>query len=435
MKPSMKNRLSKWRGKWPGKTKLLSLGVLAPAVFVAAAIAAALLVASKPQARAGGGDAPARAVSVVQARLGAFSPVLPIYARVTTPRHARLSAALAADVRVIHAQAGQSVRRGDTLIELDDREAALLVQQRRADVLEARAALEAELLRHENELFVIRGDSGAAARRNREQIIRGHEISMRGLEARLLRAEAALARAELDLQRAVITAPFDGRVTTAHVAPGDRVRVGDRLIDLFDRRALELTGSIPRRYQAAIAAALDEGARLVAVSTDGGPRLRAVLSRLQAQVNPASGGVDAIFTILQGDEDAGYQIHLGRSLRLRLELPPVAGSFVAPNTALYGADTVYRVVGSGEEQRLQAVTVKRLGDWADGLTDGLVGDEAPGQARGAAAAPRSALLLSDSIKDGDIILATQLPNAIENLPVKPTPAAARLDAASDADRG
>ena len=410
--------------------------VLAPAVFLAAVIAAVFLASPKPQARTGG-DTPARAVTVREARLGEHSPVLTVYARVTASDHARLSAALSADVRAIKARAGETARRGDVLIALDDREAALAAQQRRADVLAAGAAVDAELLRHENELFVIKDDSGAAARQNRAKIIKGHEITMRGLEAQKLRAEAALRLAELDVQRAAVTAPFDGRVTMVHVSVGDRVRVGDRLIDLFDPRALELTGNIPRRYLSVIAAALADGERLVAESADNDIRLQAVLSRLHSEVNAATGAVDAVFTIIQGDGDrANHNIKLGRSLRLRLQLPSVADSFVLPNTALYGAETVYRVVGDDNDRRLQAVKVRRLGDyWAGGRadTDGAV-DSASDALQEAAS---HVLVTGDDIRDGDIIITTQLPNAIENLAVRPVPAAVRIDAAPNTytDRG
>ena len=155
---------------------------------------------------------------------------------------------------------------------------------------------------------------------------------------------------------------------------------------------MELVGSIPRRYQSALQQALDNNTQLTAVSVDSETTIRATLSRLAGEVNERSGGVDAIFDITEGAES----LSLGRSLKLQLRLPAVDNSFVLDNTAVYGTDTIYRVV----DNRLQAVKVRRLGDFIDNGN------------------PSRTLLVSEDIQPGDVIMTTQLPNAIENLLVK-----------------
>ena len=369
-----------------------SLRWIAPVTFLLAIAVAIMLVISKPRANTVTSTEPVRLINTVTIQPDVHSPSLPLFVRVSTPNHTRLRSAVTADIKEIIALDGDRVSKGETLLLLDDREARLTVRQRRADIQDSQSQIDAENLDHKNEMFVIQNDDGEDARRNREQIIERHKIRLRGLESQKLRAEVALELAELDLQRTVITAPFDGQVTQLHVSVGDRVSPGDRLIDVYDRRSMELIGPIPRRYQATLQQALDNGEPLAAVSVDSDTIIQAELVRLGGEVNERSGGINAIFSITQG----GESLSLGRSLRVQLQLPAVANSFVLSNTALYGADTIYRVV----DGRLQAVRVSRLGDYID--------KEQPG----------GSLLLSEEVRAGDVIMTTQLPNASENLPVK-----------------
>ncbi len=369
-----------------------SLRWIAPITFLLAIAVAVMLVISKPRANTVTSTEPVRLINTVTIQPDAHSPSLPLFVRVSTPNHARLRSAVTADIKEIVALDGDRVSKGETLLLLDDREARLTVRQRRADIQDSQSQIDAENLDHKNEMFVIQKDDGEDARRNREQIIERHKIRLHGLESKKLRAEVALELAELDLQRTVITAPFDGQITRLHVSVGDRVSPGGRLIDVYDRRSMELIGPIPRRYQATLQQALDNGEPLTAVSVDSDIIIQARLVRLGGEVNERSGGVNAIFSITRGSES----LSLGRSLRVQLQLPVVANSFVLSNTALYGADTIYRVV----DGRLQAVRVRRLGDYIDKEQ------------------PDGSLLLSGEVRAGDVIMTTQLPDASENLPVK-----------------
>ncbi len=363
-----------------------------PGIFLLATVVAAALIITKPRANTATGSEAIRLINAVTIRPGVHAPSVPVFVRVSTPSHARLRSAVTADIKEIDALEGARVSQGATLLLLDDREAKLMVEQRRADVLDSQSQIDAEILNHKDELFVIRKDDGENARLNRERIIERHKIRLRGLEAKKLRTETALELAMLELQRTVIRAPFDGQVTALHVSVGDRVRPADRLIDVYDRRSMELIGPIARRYQPVLQRALDNNEQLTAVSVDSEAVIRAGLARLGGEVNRRSGGVDAIFDITQG----GESLSLGRSLKIQLQLPAVANSFVLSDTAIYGADTIYRVV----DNRLQAVKVRRLGDYIDG------------------GRPAGTLLFSEDVRAGDVVMITQLPNAIENLPVR-----------------
>ena len=367
--------------------------IIIPAVLLLSVVVAVVLVLTKPQAKTADAREVARDIDILTAAPGSHAPTVPVFVRVTTPNHASLRAAITADVIKLLALDGNRVESGEPIILLDEREARLAVQQREADLQEAISQIEAEKLEHEKQLFVIRNDKGERARQNREQIIKSHKIRLQGLEARKLRATSALELARLDLQRTRITAPFTGQITTLHVSVGDRVRPGDQLVELFDREAIELTGSISARYLPALQSALNTGLVLTAHGMVNNQPVKAILERLSGEVNPGSGGVNAIFRIAEN----AHFLPLGRSLKLDLGLPAEENTLVIPNTALYGMDKVYKVI----DRRLKGVAVTRLGDFPD--RNGIA----------------QSLITSPEIQQGDSLMITQLPNAVDNLLVNP----------------
>ena len=365
-----------------------------PAVLLVAVAVAALLMYTRPATKVARSGEVARLVEAVWVQTGRHSPAIPIFAKVTTAHHAQIRAAITAEVKSTVAF-GERVRQGEVLVELDDGRARLIKQQRLADVAKAQSQIDAAQLRHQNELFVIRNDKGQRADHNRRQIIKGHEITLAGLRAQLLHAQAALSLAEIDLEKTRVISPFDGQVTQTHVSIGDRVRESDLLVEVFDENALELSGTLAQRYVGPVRQALDNQVLLKAtawpVDQSIERPIEATLIRLGGDVDRQSGGITAVFRL-----DARHRLPLGRSLKINLQLPQVDNSFVVPNTALYGTQTIYKIV----ENRLQAVSVKRLGDYVD---DGKT---------------PSSLLYSDGIRDGDLVLTSQLPNAITNLAVR-----------------
>ncbi|MGI9334359.1 MAG: hypothetical protein ACR2RL_14515, partial [Gammaproteobacteria bacterium] len=79
------------------------------------------------------------------------APELHLYGRVETPAKARLAAAITADVSAVPAREGASMARGQTLVQLDDREARLALAEAKARVADVEAQLRAEDLRFAND--------------------------------------------------------------------------------------------------------------------------------------------------------------------------------------------------------------------------------------------------------------------------------------------
>lgn len=391
-------------------------------------------------------------VSVRAANKVTAAPQLQLFGRVESARVSALTAGVEADVVAVAVLEGDAVRRGQVLVVLDDADAALQLRARRAELADIDAQLEADevgqrsdlaALEREEELRALsaravdraaqlaRTKSGSEAaldqareaheRRRltviqRRRAIDDYPARRRQMQARRDRAASTVRQAERDLDRARIVAPFDGRVTAVFVAPGARVGVGGRLLEVYDDSQLELRAQAPSNYLPALRRAMAAGQAVTATIP---PRPQAVkraratdtplqltLHRLSAQVGDGQGGVDAFFRAGDGEKLPAP----GSTLAIDLALPAIDNVVVLSPDSLYGGGRIYLV----QDGRLQAKTVRRLGRI-----------NAPSDDAGDGDGGRETWLLvdGDDFEDGDMILDSRLPQAINNLQVRVAPAA------------
>ena len=405
---------------WTGARVFLLLMVATVAVVT-------LLAAMAPEPELVAQEETAWEVNTMVAEPAAIAPELRLVGRVETPRVSSLASALAAEVSEVPAVEGQHVEEGDVLVVLDDRDARLTAQQRRADVVEARANLaslelagkdDLAMLEHQRKLVELtlkdlkrhkelrqssavsetlfdtierQAHQQAIALRQAESTVEDFANRLAQSEARLRRSEALLAEADLAVQRTRIRSPYHGRVAKVTVAPGERVAPSEVVVEVYDTAALEVRAQIPGRALAAVRNALGArtGTTLPAkLLTE--PNLDASLNRLSGQVNNGTAGVDGLFRVQGG----ATLLEVGRVVELELHLPKVPSVIATPEQAIFGEDRVYLV----EEGRLRGVTVERIGRTANDQGERI-------------------LIRSPDIPPGAQILTTQLGNAITGLRV------------------
>ena len=399
-----------------------------PVLILAAGIGGmAVLVKSKPEREPLQAQERAWPVAVAEIRPGTVTPQLVLFARVESPRTAKLSAAVTADVRAVDVLEGEGAGPDDRLVALDDRDIRLVLAQRDAEVASLEADLERENLRHRSDLVALEherellelarrevkrardlAERNAGSRANLDRARRDEEQQMltverrklaisehagrrKQIEARLAQARANQSRATLDLERTRVYPPFEGRIAEVFVSPGDRVRPGDRLLTMFDTTSLELRAQIPLRYLPIVQSALDRAQNLGARAVVDAMDVRAVLHRLTARIGRGSGGADGLFRVIEGDAS----LQLGRTVELVLDLPPVQDAVTAPREALYGTDRVFVLDG----ERMKRVGVERLGETHP--------DEGSGRV----------ILRSPELDATQRLIVTHLPNAIDGLRV------------------
>lgn len=367
-------------------------------------------------------------VKSVPVQFEQISPEITVYGRVETPRRASLNAAISADITQVNVLEGAVVSQGNVLLTLDNSDAYLLLNQREADLAEVNALMSSEqaryrrdkgLLANEKALLVLAEKAVTRARKldasrlvtrsslddavanEQRQIVTlkrlqhdvaEHPARLAGLKARQARAKALLEQAKLDVERSIIKAPFNGRIANLNVSIGDRVRVGDNLLSIYDLDELEVRAQIPGRYLRQIRDGLTQGQAAMATAILDGKPLNFELTRLSGETRQDSGGVDGLFS-LAGDN---HTLALGTFIELSLSLGTQDNVMVMPFNALYGLNRVYRI----KEGYLEAVKISRVGEYKD----------KEGQTQ--------LLVRSDELRQGQRVVSTQLPNAITGLRVE-----------------
>ena len=367
-------------------------------------------------------------VEAVRVQFRELRPTVRLYGRVESPTESRIRSALSTDVRSSFALVGQAVSQGDVLLQLDDVDAKLALAQRQAELAEIEARIESENSRYRNDIAALTQEQQllalaqnalqraeklaqtqagsqanvdnareAVARQrlslsSRQYAIEDHPPRLAQLQARRQQAAAQRDRATRDLERTRVTAPFAGRITAVHISPGDRVHPGDRLVDLFDITATEVRAQVPNRHLPAIRQSLGDGVTIDAVVMMDGSEFALELTRLSAKIESGEGGVDAFFEF----SDDRPPLELGRTMAVLVTLPPQAGVFALPETAIYGADSAYRI----RDDRLERVRLQRVGGYRNGEWGTW------------------SLFRGSVLEAGDTLLANQLPNAVEGLSVE-----------------
>lgn len=398
-------------------------------VLSLAGAAAAALIASKPKPEPVEITERAWLVATQPAARRRFSPSVTLYGRLESLWSSRLTAGIAADVVAVEVIDGDDITRGQLLARLDDRDARLQLAQRAAELKQAEARIEAEMSRHaadlralprerrltalaKDEVIRLKGlvkkqvsaqtqlDTARQALENqsialsaREQTIDAHAARLAEVEAARDRARALRDQARLELDRTRISAPFNGRVSDVSVSPGKRVRIGDALVEIYDTDAMIVRAQIPNRYLVAVRAARERDLPLEVRGDIDGIAVVGRLRSLSGEVADAAGGIDGLFE-LNGEASRFSQ---GRFVELRLALPPEDGLIALPHEAMYGTGRVYTI---DAENRMRPVSVDRVGEWRDADGNALV------------------LIRSEALGEGDTIVTTQLPNALDGLLVE-----------------
>lgn len=298
---------------------------------------------------------------------------------VTGEKYIAIGVRVAGRIERYHADEGQSVRAGDPLVTIDDRDYRARLDKAEASLATARAnlTLHASELRRAERLHRggIIGTQELEQKQNQEAVDRARIAE--------LEAEVALARVELDYT--ILRAPRDGVILgklkeVGEIAvPGGFAGSGDliRMANLDDMRAeVDVNESDLARVR------LGQDAEVV---PDAYPdaRYAAKVVKLYPQVNRQKGTLKVEVQVR--DADARLLPDMSVRVNFLAEARPAAPGVaivLVPQTALRRDDTgSYVWLVDGERVRRRAVTVgTELGDRvqiADGLTGGeslVVGD-------------------------------------------------------------
>ena len=375
-------------------------------------------------------------VSTIIAQPAAFTPQVKLLGKTESPFQTHVTSAVNGYVTAIHALEGDLLPKGHILIELDNRDSQILLQQRKADLDNQNALINNEKLQQKNNLALLTQDQAllelnqASVQRLKSLVRQGsasqsaldeaqqalirqrmtlanRELSIKNFANRLIqlsaqrdKAKALYQQAQLDLERTQTKVPFDARISSLQVAPGDRVSPGKSLATLYSQEQMELRAQLPgdllHQLNDLTHGANDPKAlKLKAVAHYQGQQIPLKLRNLSAEVRAGQGGIDALFRF-DPESPLLKMLPIGQPLAATLYLPTVEQAIALPGTAFYGQNRIYQVA----DGKLVSHEVRRLGTIQN----------QQGQL--------SILISAKTVPPGSQILTTQLPNAISGLPVR-----------------
>ena len=339
------------------------------------------------------------AVNVIRAEMGAETPVLKTFGEVKSRRTLELRAATAGRVIELSEQFvdGGAVMAGDVLVRIDPANAQSTVSRVQADIADAQAdgrdATRALALAKDEQLaaqeqadlrakaqqrqsdLLARGVGTAAAVEvaelaassarqavlSRRQAVTQAEARIDQATSALLRAEIALADATRGLADTTLIAPFDGKLSAPSVVAGRLVGTNERLAELIDPDALEVSFRVSTAQYARL---LDLSGDILGAEVNVILDVSGVDLTATGQINRASAGAGEgqtgrlIFAKL--NDSVGFKT--GDFVQVQVQEPAVENVVRLPSSALDASGTVL-VLGS--EDRLETIDVeliRRQGD-------------------------------------------------------------------------
>ncbi|MCK0121192.1 biotin/lipoyl-binding protein [Loktanella sp. F6476L] len=351
------------------------------------------------------------AVNVVTLEPQTIAPIMTVFGELQSQRSLDLRSpvggtVLEADVNLTE---GALVKAGQVIAQIDPFEAQSALDRVRADLQDAQAELrdaERGLALNEDELVAAQSQAtlrAAALTRARDLQTRGvgtaaavetaelaasasdaavlsRRQSVAQAEARLDQATTRLARAEITLSEAErtlantrVTADFDGALSDVGVIPGGRITANERIAQLIDPNALEVSFRVSTSQYARL---LDGAGDLLNAPISVGLDVSGVDLIATGQITRESAAVGEgqtgrlLFARLEGS--GGFRP--GDFVTVRIEEPVLNRVAQVPATAVAADGTVLVV---GEEDRLsleQVELLRRQGDDVIITVRGLAGE-------------------------------------------------------------
>jgi RND family efflux transporter MFP subunit len=147
-----------------------------------------------------------------------------------------ISPLITATISTIAVRAGDDVKRGEVLAELDPRELQARVDQAHQAVVAAKADLSLAERDSERIQRIFRADSGAVSKAALDRV----QASLRTARARLFGARRQEDETKTALSYSTLAAPISGRVVERYADPGDTARQGEALLRMYDPATLRL---------------------------------------------------------------------------------------------------------------------------------------------------------------------------------------------------
>ncbi len=267
-----------------------------------------------------------------------------------------VAAEVAGKIQAIHFEEGQYVKKGQKLLQLDDKE-----------------------LRAERQRLIVQRELNEKIAERLKALYEKEGVSLQEYEvaaAEVEKTQAEIALVDAQLEKRVIQAPFTGRLGLRMVSEGSYLSPGTPVVQLVSINPIKLEFDVPEKYSKAVSVGTEIRFRL-----DGTDR------RFQAKVIASEPNVDPETRTLRFKAAApnpGGGILPGAFADVQVELEEYRGAILVPTQAivpelnekkvyLYRAGTAQPVIvetGIRQERYIQVVEGLNPGDTV--ITTGLL---------------------------------------------------------------
>lgn len=343
--------------------RILNL-VLLPIVILAAFLIVKGMIASKPERLAQKPRAIIPSVAFIESSPQSINPTITSYGNIKSFFEAQLSAQVGGEIIAISPafNSGQSVTKGELLVEIDPADYLAVIAQREATLATAQQALSEE----ETRSMLAAQDwteSGRAIEDATDLTLRKPQLG--AAQATVDSAEASLQKAQLDLKRTKVTAPFDAIVQSRSTSPGNVVNSGTTLGVLVAKERAEvrlpLTPTQVRRLDlpmngshAAPAQAIEA---TLTTPTQPNASWKATISRTEPSVNQQNQVIYVVGEIEAPFSNPNAFLPIGAFVDAKIPAKTIHAAHRIPNTSLVEDAFVWVITA---ENTLSKVPVTRI---------------------------------------------------------------------------
>ena len=243
------------------------------------------------------------------------------------------------EVMAVLFEAQQKVKKGDVLVQLDDRNEILAVELAEVELKDARSL---------SERYEEAGKEGAVP-----------QSEVDSARATLEAAQVALEQAKLDLEQRKIIAPFDGVVGIPGADPGERVGPDTLITGLDARDILYVDFEVPEALAGALREA-ESNKQSIAFTTPSYPgrTFDGYISAQETRVDPERRTLMARASI-ENDDDI---LRPGMSFSARWDIPGQAFATVPEISVQWSRDGSFVwIIRDGKAAKTMARVVSRKG--------------------------------------------------------------------------
>lgn len=265
-------------------------------------------------------------VTAMTVKASEWTPIIETTGLVRPNQGAMLSAQSAGTVSKVLVQNGQSVKKGDLLVELDSSVERASLQAAQAQVVS---------LRQTYQRYANLAGSGAVSRQELDNAKSAYEAQAANIES--LKAT---------IERRQIVAPFDGKAGIVKVNVGQYVSNGTEIVRVEDRSSMKVDFAIAQN----LLDKLHIGQKVTATAdARKGETFAAKVTAIEPAINSSTGLVDVQATF---EPEDGAKLLSGMFTRLNVALPTEHNQIVVPQVAvsynMYG-ESLYILTALSDE--------------------------------------------------------------------------------------